>query len=239
MAGVASHLALDWTNIYGVRLLLPFSGEWLRADTTGVIDIWIWAALLLGIAAPFLARLVHAEIGSPAQERHPDRGFAMFALTFLLLYNGGRMLLHERAVATLESRLYNGVQPFRVAALPSLFNPLRWRGLVETHAFYSVHDVDLLDEFEPTRGAVFHKFGSDPAVEAAKRTRAFQVFLQFSQFPYVRVLPADAPEGGRRVEAMDLRFGTPRQPAFVAVAELNSRLEVIDSWFDFGSGPPR
>src|SRR5688572_24437366 len=26
---VASHLLLDWTNIYGTRLLLPFSARWL------------------------------------------------------------------------------------------------------------------------------------------------------------------------------------------------------------------
>src|SRR5882757_2567323 len=30
LIAVASHLALDWTNIYGIRMLLPFSGQWLR-----------------------------------------------------------------------------------------------------------------------------------------------------------------------------------------------------------------
>src|ERR1035437_6696251 len=32
LIAVASPLALDWTNVYGIRLLLPFSGQWLRAD---------------------------------------------------------------------------------------------------------------------------------------------------------------------------------------------------------------
>src|SRR4029079_8307015 len=74
LIAVASHLALDWTNVYGIRLLRPFSGEWLRADTTGVVDLWVWAVLALGIAGPFLARLVGSEITSGgAKDRHHGR----------------------------------------------------------------------------------------------------------------------------------------------------------------------
>src|ERR1700689_2998079 len=32
---VVSHLLLDYTNIYGIRFLLPFSGRWFRLDLTG------------------------------------------------------------------------------------------------------------------------------------------------------------------------------------------------------------
>src|SRR5262245_62171486 len=38
MIGLASHLLLDWTNVYGVRWLLPFSERWLHIDTTNVFD---------------------------------------------------------------------------------------------------------------------------------------------------------------------------------------------------------
>src|SRR5262249_16948552 len=54
LAGVVSHLALDWTNVYGVRLLLPFSRRWLGLDITPVVDPWIWGALLLAVIAPAL-----------------------------------------------------------------------------------------------------------------------------------------------------------------------------------------
>ncbi len=64
LVGVLSHLALDWTNIYGVRMLLPFSARWLRLDQTDVVDPWILAVLFLAVAAPALAKLVSAEIGS-------------------------------------------------------------------------------------------------------------------------------------------------------------------------------
>ena len=56
MLAVASHLLLDLTNVYGVRLLLPFSGRWFHWDTTPVIDLTIWAIVLLGIAAPALGQ---------------------------------------------------------------------------------------------------------------------------------------------------------------------------------------
>src|SRR5437868_5537116 len=64
LAGVLSHLALDWTNVYGIRLLLPFSGKWLHLDMTDVVDPWILLMLLLAIAAPALAGLVGSEIGA-------------------------------------------------------------------------------------------------------------------------------------------------------------------------------
>src|SRR5581483_953507 len=97
LLGVLSHLALDWTNVYGVRLLLPFSSAWLRLDQTDVVDPWIWAVLLLAIGAPALARLVGSEIGAKAGSG-PRRGWAWFALTAVLAYNGARSAAHARAL---------------------------------------------------------------------------------------------------------------------------------------------
>src|SRR5579872_5063407 len=80
LVGVASHLLLDLTNMYGIRLFLPFSQVWQRLDLNSVVDLWIWAALLLGIAGPFISRLVGGEITSGAmRERYPGRGGAIFA----------------------------------------------------------------------------------------------------------------------------------------------------------------
>ena len=198
LVAVATHLLLDYTNMYGIRLLLPFSGEWLRLDLTSVIDLWIWAALLLSVAGPFVSRLVGSEIGSSAaRSAHHGRGFAWFALLFLLLYNCGRGVLHARAVAVLDSRLYEQTAPLRVAALPDAVNPLLWRGIVETRDFYAVEDFNLAGEFDPTRAAVFRKPEPDAAMEAAARTEAFTRFADFSQFPLWRVSPAS----GRKMAA--------------------------------------
>jgi inner membrane protein len=40
--GVASHPMLDWLNTYGIRLLMPFSGEWFYGDAVFIIDPWLW-----------------------------------------------------------------------------------------------------------------------------------------------------------------------------------------------------
>jgi inner membrane protein len=41
----ASHPLMDWTNNYGVRPLLPWSGQWFYGDLVFIVDPWIWLAL--------------------------------------------------------------------------------------------------------------------------------------------------------------------------------------------------
>jgi inner membrane protein len=240
LLAVGAHLLLDLTNVYGVRLYLPFSARWLRLDQTNVIDLWIWAVLAISVLGPFLSRLVGSEITSgTAKVRHHGRGFAIFALAFLLLYNYGRSVLHARAVAVLESREYQGTPPDRVAAFPSPANPWQWRGIVETPAFYAVQDVNLLGDFDPTRATIFHKPDPDPALDVARRTSTFQAFLGFSQFPLWQISPEPEPEGAHLVQVFDVRFGTPTDPGFVASALLSNRLQVLESSFQFGRLRPR
>ena len=49
-----THPALDWLNVYGIRLLEPFSSRWFYGDTLFIIDIWLWA--LMGFATWFSLR---------------------------------------------------------------------------------------------------------------------------------------------------------------------------------------
>jgi inner membrane protein len=239
LLAVASHLALDWTNVYGIRLILPFSDRWLRADITGVVDLWIWSILALGIAAPFLGRLVGSEISSgAAKNRHHGRGFAWFALLAVLCYDTGRGVLHARVVAGLESHLVEGVVPLRVAALPDPVNPFKWRGIVETPGAYVVQDINLVRD-PGDRGVVFHKPDSDPAMEIAGRTAVFQNFLRFAQYPLWRVTPYPAVEKGKLIEVFDMRFGTPLAPGFMTRAVVDGRGQVTETQFQFGSPRPR
>ena len=43
-----THPALDWLNVYGIRLLEPFSSRWFYGDTLFIIDVWLWALLGFG-----------------------------------------------------------------------------------------------------------------------------------------------------------------------------------------------
>jgi inner membrane protein len=239
--GLGSHLLLDWTNIYGIRMLLPFSGEWLRLDCTSVIDLWIWSICLLGVAGPFLSRLVGTEITSGGgRARHHGRGFAIFALLLLLLYDSGRLALHARSTAALSSRLYSGAVPGRVAAAPDAVNPFQWRGIVETADAYFIQDLNLLaSDPMATRAVVFHKPDPDPALDAARRDHVIQEFLRFSVFPLWRVTPWSEIENGKLVEVFDMRFGSPAAPGFMARAIVNGNGQVVESSFRFGAARPR
>ena len=52
--GCLTHPALDWLNVYGIRLLEPFSSRWFYGDVLFIIDLWLWA--LLGFATWFSLR---------------------------------------------------------------------------------------------------------------------------------------------------------------------------------------
>jgi inner membrane protein len=222
LIAVASHLILDLTNVYGVRLLLPFSGHWFHWDTTPVVDLAIWSILLLGVAAPAVGRLVGSEIG----ERRKDAGkagWAVIALLVLSAFDYGRSILHDRATAILDSHIYNGLAPRRVGAFPSQ-NPLRWTGVAELSNAYVELPIDLRGEFHASDEETWIKPPRTAAVEAALHTFPFQRMLEFVQWPLWIAEP-------NRISLIDLRFGTPRDDFFAATAIVDDRGRVIESRF--------
>ena len=229
--GVLSHLLLDWTNIYGIRLLEPVSNEWFRLDAVSVIDPFIWAVLLLAVAWPVLARLVAAEIG--ASRTRPGAGVARFALFFLLAYDFGRWTLHNRAIEMLDAHLYDSRIPRRVLAMPELANPFSWRGLVDLGDSWQVHSVPVLKAFDSTGGRTFHSAPPSPAVAVARGTPAFQALLRFSQTLHWRQLPLPEPDGAVEVLATDMRFALPGEGRFAARAVVSAEMRIIEADFRF------
>lgn len=49
LIGCLSHPLFDWFNVYGIRLLEPFSSQWSYGDTLFIIDVWLWALLGFGV----------------------------------------------------------------------------------------------------------------------------------------------------------------------------------------------
>ena len=235
LAGVLSHLLLDLTGGYGVRLLLPFSAGWLRLDITDLVDFWILAMLLLALAAPALAGLVSSEVGSRKIEG-PKRAWAWFAIIGLVVYDTGRFVSHERALAVLGSHVYGGEVPRRATALPAGFSPLRWRGIVEGEDFAYEVMVDLTRDFDPGAGVVAYVPGASPALDAARRTPPFQAFERFNQLPFWRLVPQP---DGLEVELLDLRLGSLVRPGFVATALVEPGGKVRDAQLSLGGLPRR
>ena len=44
VVAVSSHLALDWTNDYGVHPFTPFSNAWHYGDAVFIVEPWLWVA---------------------------------------------------------------------------------------------------------------------------------------------------------------------------------------------------
>ena len=49
--GVLLHVFMDFTNSYGVRLLMPFSERWFYGDALYIVDPWLYLILGLGLVA--------------------------------------------------------------------------------------------------------------------------------------------------------------------------------------------
>ncbi len=241
LLGVASHLLLDLTNVYGVRLLLPFSGHWSHLDITPVVDFSILALLLLGVVAPWLSRLVGSEIGETGKARG-NAGWAVSALVLLTLFDYSRSVFHQRATNILNSRIYNGLAPRRVGAFPT-GNPLVWRGVAELSNGYVEVPLDLRSDFQPADEVTYYKPTRTPAMRAAMETYPFQMLLEFVQWPLWVTQPVidsnEAGKGATRISLIDLRFGTPSQAGFSATALVDKDNQVRESVFGLGEVKPR
>ena len=234
LIAVLSHLLLDFTNVYGIRILLPFSDRWLRLDMTDIVDPWILAILIAALGIPALVKLVSDEI-SGRRNPAPKRGWAVFALVALSMYEGARYFSHDRALGILNSHIYGGQPAERITALPDRVSPLRWRGVVEGEGFVYEVPVNVMAEyFDVGAGRIDYSPKNAPAMEVARRLPAFEIFGRFNQLPFWRLIPT---EDGLRVELLDLRFGSLVRPGFEAVAEVEPNGHVKESRFVFA--PPR
>jgi inner membrane protein len=88
-----THPLMDWTNNYGVRLLLPWSGRWFYGDLVFIVDPFLW--LLFGAAAFLLT--------SESKWQLVFWSLLAAILTFVFVYAGllRGALAHPRFVVTL------------------------------------------------------------------------------------------------------------------------------------------
>ena len=234
LLGTGSHLLLDFTNSYGVRLFLPFSSRWYAWDIMFIFDPVLLLLLILGLGVPWLLRLISEEVG--ARKGGSTFG-AAFCLAALVAVWGIRDFAHRRALSILDARTYSGESPQRFSALPVPANPFEWRGVVETEASFQVVDVDALDaNASPEDLGRFDKPPSSPALSAALKTPGAKVFLNFARFPWAHV---DEREEGYQVSVQDLRFYRPstQSRGFTLEVELDKNLVSRDQRFYFNAPP--
>jgi len=239
-----SHILLDFTNNYGVRPFWPFSEKWYSWDIVFIFEPVIFGFLLLGLITPTFFSLIDREIG--ARHRGPRGGTAAtLALVGVVLVWGLRDFGHRRAVSALTARTYEGADPIRASAYPTVIDPFHWYGVVETPAFFVLAPVDSLrPEVDPEgRLDIRYKPEETPVTLAAKKSYIGRVYLDWGKYPITETETLQPPEEGYIVHFQDLRFAqlpsllsrrSGARRALGAAVKLDKNLRPVGDIFGFG-----
>ncbi len=222
-----SHLLLDYTTAYGIRLFEPFNYRWYAWDIVYIIEPVMLVVLLLGLALPALFGLINQEVG--ARSKGPGgRGGAIVALVCVVAIWGYRDFEHRRALNAMSAVTYNGVAATRIAAYPYVINPYRWHGVVETIDFFQTLAVDSSKPEVDPRGDVrtFYKSEETPASRAAKASYWGRVYLDWAVFPFVETQTLEGDPKGFLVNFQDLRYAYPGRTALGGFVLLSPDLQV-------------
>jgi inner membrane protein len=216
-----------WLMLGGSVFLLAGSAKW-RVRLWALLAIVLSAAILFlplraGMEIPFASRAVwvagvacvfvlrRLKVGE-----HWGAAIPAFALALVVAYWGTLALLHARAFSRAQEgaeRLAGekGEGVLKLAAMPTLADPLTWRCIAETERGMMMFDLSL----KPDGGAeVFNRFRIEKpegeaealAARAAEDPRA-RILLDFARFPAARVTRDCA--GETLVQFADLRFTVP------------------------------
>lgn len=220
-SGALSHILLDFTNNYGVHPLWPFYDRWWSWDIVFIIEPLLLAVLLMALVMPALFALVSEEIGARAGGFR-GRGWAIFALIFMVALWGLRDFQHRRALAMLEARLYDDAEPVRISAYSYWIDPFKWYGVVETASSYHGMNVNTLTaEVDYDHLArTWPKPEPSPLLDAARAQRFVRHYLNWADYTIFEVErrewggPAGIPPDGAAyvVRFFDLRFLYPDHP---------------------------
>lgn len=214
---MATHLVLDYANMYGLRPFSPFNTTWYYGDTLYIFDPYFDLVLLAG----FLAGHYFKEARST---------LAWISLLIVLGYFVIRVELRNEARDQLAG-FTSTVSGFeRSAVLPTLESPLQWTGIIETRDTVFSVNIDA-------QGGVGSEIARMPKGETTGMTRKAEstpsaaALLFFARFPVVRL---EGTQSGYRVTFADFRFyRESTQSALAAQVLLDRSLNVVDDSLSF------
>ncbi len=178
---VATHPALDFLNVYGMRWLMPFSETWWYADTLFIVDPWVWAMLAAGL---YLAKQRGNAGASEAARRPPRIAIVVMAVYVMLMATTN--ILGRTIVARAATE--QGFAPERLMVAPVAVNPFRRAVVVQDSVRYHFGTLHWLGR--PRVRFADLTYGSrpdHPAAAAALRGPRPRHFLSWARFPYYQV----------------------------------------------------
>jgi inner membrane protein len=199
----ATHPLLDWTNNYGIRFFLPWNPHWSYGDLVFIVDPFIWLVFIVGLLLIWWTR----------SEWRSRIAFVSFAV--LVAYWSALGLAHARALAQGREAAQqivapNGESISRLAAMPTLANPLHWDCVFETDkATYRF--LVALNGQTPNGRVVRYAKPIGPLASALQEVsgqKPARVFLGFARFPVAQLAdPSCAMQ--TLLQLADLRYTEP------------------------------
>jgi membrane-bound metal-dependent hydrolase YbcI (DUF457 family) len=193
--GIVCHVLMDLPTSYGTRMFSPFVWTWYALDWMPIIDLYLWAVLIVALA-----------VGSRTRSQRA----AFIALGFMAFDYSTRAVLHDRALAngamfdaagvrsvcesapTFVAHSANGTPAttsdscIEAAALPTFFSPLTWRIVRQHSRFYELSDRTIGAESAQVPAMRLENENS-PDVLRVRQTRAGTVYFNFARFPIAHV----------------------------------------------------
>ena len=175
--GVLLHVFMDFTNSYGVRLLMPFSDRWFYGDALYIVDPWLY--LVLGVGWLLAKR----------NPRAARIGVALAAIYVVAMLASN--LIARREVANGIVRAGRPAET-RFMVTPVVVNPFRREVVIDFGDRYEKGNLwfDPMPHFRPA-GFGIDKGFELPEVQQALQSPLARSYLRWSRFPFIQVNPAD------------------------------------------------
>lgn len=203
----ATHPLLDWTNNYGMRFFLPWSGEWTYGDLVFIVDPYLWlifggAAFLLSaktksgkvIWALLAAAVTVLIVASPRSGQLTNLRFlaavwmaAIVILVVLFVIGAARRWGRKIAFAAIGLAFVYW----------SFLGYAHWRAVANGH--------EIASRIVTPRGETVLRFAAMPTVadplnwdcvfETERATYRFRLFLLGDKNPSSRVVHYEKPSG--------------------------------------------
>lgn len=205
---VIVHVFVDIFNAYGTQAIRPFSNKWVAHGFINTFDPYIFFLHLAGIIAWILGA---------------DPAFTFLLIYFVIALYYIKRYFDKREIVKKIQEYFPTTE--KIATSPTI-KQNHWRVAITTKDRYYVGTVahghiQLMDEFQRL------PVPETDVIEIAKKDKNLAAFLSFSPVYRWEIIES---ERFTEVRFTDLRYRTNGYYPFVAVVQINSKMEIKNSY---------
>jgi inner membrane protein len=201
------HIFIDLFNAYGTQVLRPFSEKWVAWNIIYIFDPYIFGSHVIAL-------ILWLAIGVP-----PAPLFTLLYIAFVLYLITKTWIAHSQ---TCRLRNTIGAAEGTLSLIPTM-RTFAWNVIWDRP-----HEVKIGESNKDLfQWVEVRKKKSHPAIDAARKHPDIQAFLYFTHYA---VPDINATEQGFEVRWYDVRYRNRKHYPFIAAADLNSHLEVTQTF---------